>query len=376
MDVRVERNQFLAELAPMQGIVERKTTIPVLAHLLLTARGDRLSLAATDLDVSLTSYCEADVAAEGAIAVQAKKFMEIIRSLVGQEVHLLQEEPRELTIRAGNSRFKIHGLPPEDFPTLPTVDEEYRVEIPFAEVRKMISKILFAVSSEESRFQLNGALLKFKPSSIEMVATDGHRLALVESVLEGLGERGGAEGDGAEEDSVLVPRKALQELQRFESDAAVGYRRGEHHLSFRLGRRELICRILEGTFPDYERVISKDNDKKAVFDRRSLGDAVKRVALLTGDRARAVRLSFAPDEMVVSAVNPDLGEATERVECDYEGPEFKIGINPDYLDQFLGAVEVDKVRLELKDENTQTVGYPEDDGAEGRYLCVIMPMRI
>ncbi len=371
MDVRVERNQFLAELAPMQGIVERKTTIPVLAHLLLTARGDRLSLAATDLDVSLTSYCEADVAGEGAIAVQAKKFMEIIRSLVGQEVHLLQEEPRELTIRAGNSRFKIHGLPPEDFPTLPTVDEEYRVEIPFADVRKMISKILFAVSAEESRFQLNGALLKFKASSIEMVATDGHRLALVESPLEGL-----TEGDGSEEDSVLVPRKALQELQRFESDAPVGYRRGEHHLSFRLGRRELICRILEGTFPDYERVIAKDNEKKAVFDRRSLGDAVKRVALLTGDRARAVRLSFAPDEMVVSAVNPDLGEATERIECDYDGPEFKIGINPDYLDQFLGAVEVDKVRLELKDENTQTVGYPEDGEAEGRYLCVIMPMRI
>jgi DNA polymerase-3 subunit beta len=379
MDVRVDRSRFLAEALPMQGIVERRTTIPVLAHLLLRAEGGRLHLAATDLDVSLTSWCEADVAAEGAIAIQAKKFLEIIRSLTGDEVHLVQDEPRELSIRAGASRFKIHGLPPEDFPTLPKVDEEYRVEIPFPELRRMIGKILFAVSSEESRFQLNGALLKLGDGSLELVATDGHRLALVESQIEGLAKKGakaGAAEAGEREDSVLVPRKALQELQRFESEEPVGYRRGEHHLSFRLGHRELICRILEGTFPDYERVIARDNDKKIVFDRRTLADAVKRVALLTGERARAVRLAFAPDELVVSAVNPDLGEATERVECDYAGAEFKLGINPDYLEDFLAAVDSDRVRLELKDENTQTVGYPEDGDKAGRYLCVIMPMRI
>jgi DNA polymerase-3 subunit beta len=376
MDLRVDRNQFLAEALPMQGIVERRTTIPVLAHLLLRAEGDRLHLAATDLDVSLTSWCPAEVTAEGAVAIQAKKFLEIVRSLTGDEIHLTQEEPRELTIQAGNSRFKIRGLPPEDFPTLPKVDEDYRVEIPFAELRRMIGKILFAVSSEESRFQLNGALLKLGDDSLELVATDGHRLALVERQIEGLGRAADrAGGDGARGDAVLVPRKALQELQRFESDEPVGYSRGEHHLSFRLGHRELICRILEGTFPDYERVIARDNDKKVVFDRQGLADAVKRVALLTGERARAVRLAFAPDELVVSAVNPDLGEATERVECDYDGPEFRLGINPDYLEDFLAAVGTDRVRLELKDENTQTVGYPED-GGEGRYLCVIMPMRI
>ena len=378
MDVRVDLNQFLAEALPMEGIVERRTTIPVLAHLLLRAEGGRLHLAATDLDVSLTSWCEADVGAEGAVAIQAKKFLEIVRSLTGDEVHLTQDEPRELTIKAGNSRFKIRGLPPEDFPTLPKVEEEHRVEIPFAELRRMIGKVLFAVSSEESRFQLNGALLKLVEGGLELVATDGHRLALVEREIEGLGRPEGdaaAGGDGAREDGVLVPRKALQELQRFESEEPVGYRRGEHHLSFRLGHRELICRILEGTFPDYERVIARDNDKKVIFDRRSLADAVKRVALLTGERARAVRLAFAPNELVVSAVNPDLGEATERVECDYDGPEFRLGINPDYLEDFLAAVESDKVRLELKDENTQTVGYPEDGGG-GRYLCVIMPMRI
>jgi DNA polymerase-3 subunit beta len=365
MEIRVTRSEFLGELAPMQGIVERKTTIPVLSHLLLTAREDRLHLAATDLDVSLTSWCEADVKREGGIAVQAKKLMEIIRSLTGEEVLLVQEEPRTLTIRAGKSRFRIHGLSPDDFPTLPTVEEGRRVEIPFPDFRRMVAKILFAVSAEESRFQLNGALLKLKDGSLEMVATDGHRLALVEGGLE----------SASGEDSVLVPRKALQELQRFEGEGSLTYGRGEHHLSFRLGRRELICRILEGTFPDYERVIAKDNDKKVLFNRRNLVDAVQRAALMTGDRARAVRLQFTPDQVVISAVNSDLGEAVEEVPCDYDGPEFRVGINPDYLTQFLAAVETEKIRLELKDENTQCVGYPME-GPDTRYLCVIMPMRI
>jgi DNA polymerase-3 subunit beta len=365
MEIRLNRSDFLGELVPMQGIVERKTTIPVLSHLLLTAREDRLNLAATDLDVSLTSWCEADVKREGGIAVQAKKLVEIIRSLTSEEVQLVAEEARVLTIRAGKSRFKIHGLSPDDFPTLPSVEDSRGVEIPFADFRRMVAKILFAVSAEESRFQLNGALLKLKSGALEMVATDGHRLALVEGGLEGSGD----------EDSVLVPRKALQELQRLEGEGGLSYRRGEHHLSFRLGRRELICRILEGTFPDYERVIAKDNDKKVLFNRKQLGEAVARVALLTGDRARAVRLQFGADQMVVSAANPDLGEAVEEVPCDYDGPEFRVGINPDYLSQWLSAVETERVRLELKDENTQCVGYPLD-GPDTRYLCVIMPMRI
>ncbi len=211
--------------------------------------------------------------------------------------------------------------------------------------------------------------------------------------------------------------KPYRSCNDFEGDSPASmleFRRGEHHLSFRLGRRELICRILEGTFPDYERVIAKDNDKKVLFDRKTLAEAVQRAALMTSDRARAVRLQFSSRQLVISAVNADLGEAVEEVACEYEGPEFRLGINPDYLSQFLAAVETDRVRLELKDENTQCVGYPQDppvvgttaadaadapqgagsadptDGAaaapgagnaqggaaNGRYLCVIMPMRI
>jgi DNA polymerase III subunit beta len=365
MEIRLNRAEFLSELTPMQGIVERRTTIPVLSHILLRAENDRLALAATDLDVSLTSWCEAEVVTPGAVAVQAKKFIEIVRAVVDDEIHLALEDERRLTISAGRSRFKINGLSPEDFPTLPAVAEDGAQTVPFAKVRGMISKVLFAVSTEESRFQLNGALFKVKKDGLEMVATDGHRLALVENELSG----------GRAEDGVLVPRKALQELQRFEGDGELGLQRSEHHLSFRLGRRELICRILEGTFPDYERVIAKDNDKGIDFNRQELAAAVQRVALLTGDRTRAVRLQFSSGKLNISAANPDLGEAVEEVPCEYSGDTFSLGINPDYIGNFLNAVDTERVHFDLKDENSQCIGLPVE-GDDRRYLCVIMPMRV
>jgi DNA polymerase-3 subunit beta len=374
MELRIRRDTFLTELTPMQGIVERRTTIPVLSHLLLAAAGDRLRLSATDLDVSLTSSVPAEVSREGALAVQAKKFVEIVRSVAADEIRIALEDERALVIQAGKSRFRIHGLPAADFPTLPSVDGKPRLEIPLPALRRLVGKILFAVSGEDSRFQLSGALLKVKAKSVELVATDGHRLALVESPL--------SENSGGEE-VALVPRKALQELLRMEGDAIVSFRRSEHHLAFSVGAREMTCRILEGNFPDYERVISRGNDKKAVLERRALAEAVRRVAIMTGDRNRGVRLEFGGQEVAIAAANPDLGEASESLACELAGGALKIGLNPDYLGQFLDAVETAKVQLELKDENSQCVGSPlpdkaEDDkaGAGERYLCVIMPMRI
>ncbi len=365
MKLRIDRAELLTELVPMQGVVERKSTIPVLSHLLLRVRDGKLHLAATDLDVSLTSWCEADISDEGALAVQARKFMEIVRAVGGPTLELSSDDSHALTIESGKSRFKIHGLSAEDFPTLPDVGEAGDLAIGYADFKQMVSKVFFAVSAEESRFQLNGALLKSKDDGLEIVATDGHRLALVERPIDGLKEA----------DGVLIPRKALQELQRFDSDDDLIFRRGEHHLSFRLGRRELICRILEGTFPDYEKVISKDNDQRATFERKPLAEVVHRVALLTGDRSRAVRLRMEPGQMTLSAANPDLGEAVEELACEYEGDAMEIGINPDYMAQFLSAVSTDTVAFDLKDENSQCIGLPVD-GDDTRYLCVIMPMRL
>ena len=240
MEIRLNRVEFLNELVPMQGIVERRTTIPVLSHILLRAADERLHVAATDLEVSLTSWCDAEVKEEGAIAIQAKKLLEIIRASSGDEATLRIEQEGLLTILVGKSVFKIRGLPAEEFPTLPNIEDEQPVRIPFQTFRNMVTKIFFAISSEESRFQLSGALMQLIEDGLVMVATDGHRLALVESQIQGM----------EESDGVLVPRKALQELQRFEGED-LSFRRSEHHLSFTLGVRQLICRILEGTFPDY-----------------------------------------------------------------------------------------------------------------------------
>ncbi|MEM1202016.1 MAG: DNA polymerase III subunit beta [Acidobacteriota bacterium] len=363
MEIRLNRTELLAELVPMQGIVERRTTIPVLSHLLLKAEGDRLEIAATDLEVSLTSSCDGEVKEEGSIAIQAKKLLEIMRAAVGDEVTLRIDQDGVLTILVGQSLFKIRGLPAEDFPTLPSVDAD-AVTVPFQTFRAMIGKVFFAISSEESRFQLSGALMKSEDGVLTLVATDGHRLALVESELDGI----------ESVDGVLVPRKALQELQRFDGDD-MAFRRGEHHLLFSIGRRQLVCRILEGTFPDYERVISKDNDKIVAVDRKVLAGVVQRVSLLTGDRSRAIRLELTEEALVFSAANPDLGEAREEVASEFTGEPIGVGLNPDYLLQFLGATDTETVRLELKDENSQCVAQPVD-GPDKRYVCVIMPIRL
>ena len=364
MEIRLNRAEFLTELGPMQGIVERRTTIPVLSHILLRAADERLHIAATDLEVSLTSWCDAEVKEEGAIAIQAKKLQEIIRASAGEQVTLKIEQENVLTILAGKSVFKIRGLPAEEFPTLPNIEDEQPVRIPFQTFRNMVTKIFFAISSEESRFQLSGALMQLTEDGIVLVATDGHRLSLVETEIRGMEE---AEG-------VLVPRKALQELQRFEGED-MSYRRSEHHLSFTIGSRQLICRILEGTFPDYERVISTTNDKVVISNRLELAAVVHRVSLLTGDRARAIRMELEPQQLVFSAANPDLGEAREAIPCDFEGESFSLGLNPDYLVSFLSVTDTEQVRLELKDENSQCVAHPVD-GLDKRYVCVIMPIRL
>ena len=364
MEIRLNRVEFLNELVPMQGVVERRTTIPVLSHILLRAADDRLHLAATDLEVSLTSWCEAEVQEEGAIALQAKKLLEIIRASSGDEVTLRIEQEGVLTILAGKSVFKIRGLLAEEFPTLPNIEDEKPVRVPFHTFRNMVTKVFFAISSEESRFQLSGALMQLTDDGMVLVATDGHRLALVESEVSGMEASEG----------VLVPRKALQELQRFEGED-MSFRRSEHHLSFTIGVRQLICRILEGTFPDYERVISKDNDKAVVTNRLDLAAVVNRISLLTGDRARAIRIELETGQLVFSAANPDLGEAREDIPCDYEGDGLSFGLNPDYMTSFLSVTDTESVRLELKDENSQCVAYPVD-GLDKRYVCVIMPIRL
>lgn len=363
MLVTVNRAELLSELAVMLGIVERRASIPILSHILLRADEEGLHLlAATDLDVSLTSLCDGEVGKAGSIAVPARKFLDICKAVAGDDVRL-HAEREQIEIVSGAASFKIRGRQADDFPNIADVQGDPFV-MPFRVFASMVSKVFFAISTEESRFQLSGALFRFKEDGATMAATDGHRLAVVESRIEGMAEGG----------DVIIPRKALLELQRFRGED-LSLRRGEHHLSFQIGRKRLICRILEGTFPDFERIIARDLDKSIEVDRKWLAGMVQRIALMTGERARAIKVELKENQLVLSSANPDLGEAAEELGVEYSGEPVAIGLNPDYLQQVFAAIETERVRLDLKDAQAQCVIQPVN-GTETRCLCIVMPIRL
>jgi DNA polymerase-3 subunit beta len=376
MKLTVDRKNLLAVITPMAGIVERTTSVPVLSHVLLKVRAGRLEISATDLECSLTTSVDAkEMEAEGGLAVQMKKLLEIVRASEGDIELEAGEEGNTaamLSIESGHATFKLRGLPAEDFPTLATLAEpEVRLELPLPVLRSMIGRTLFCVSAEESRFQLTAAFLRPLDGAVALVATDGHRLALVEADAPGV-----EEGEG-----VLVPRKVLQELLRLEGDGAVEIAWTKHHLGLTAPGWSLVARKLEGTFPDYERVIAKDHPRRLFFGRKALAEAVHRVALLCGERSRAVRLSWAeaePGSVVFEAANPDVGEAREELPLAdstvHPGGDLVVGVNPDYLGEWLASVDTDRVRLELKDENSIIVCHPADGGLR-REVVAIMPIR-
>lgn len=374
MELRLRREALLAELGPMQGIIERRTTVPALTHVLLRAERGLLSLAATDMDISLTSEVAVELAAAGSLTVSARKLHEIVRAANAEQMRWQADDRQVLTIEAGRSRFRVRGLPAGNFPSLPDLAKEpVLAAVALEDLRRWISLVLFAVSSEQNRFQLSGALIKLRPGRFELVATDGHRLALVEV------ER----PEFRAEAQLMVPRKALQEILRLEGKGIVELRRSEHHVSFRCPPWELCGRLLDGAFPDYEKVISREADKELEVDRREFLAAVERVSLLAGERNRGIRLALGnPEEFELSAANPDLGEASEQIGCKYRGESLNIAFNPDYLAQFLSAVTSSRVSFSLRDEMGQCVARPVrpeegEDGASGeQYRCVIMPMRL
>lgn len=361
----VERADLVRGLKAVASASERKTTIPILSHALLSFEPGQIRITATDLDVTEIYTIPAETEIDGAVSVPVRRFLAAARSLPTGKIRIEQVETRTLQIGDDGSTFRFYCLGGSDFPTVPVINSSKEVEIDAALLRRMLARVSYAVSSEESRFQLNGALFNQSGKSLAIVATDGHRLALVQNEI---AKR------KLNEDSALVPRKALIELARFTGDGIVRLSRSETHLSFRYGGRELISRILEGRFPEYEKVIAS-NEAMAIFNRRDLVDAVQRAALMTGDRARAIRLQFSPGQVVISATNSDLGEVKVALSCEFSGPGLQVGINPDYLLQFLAAVDTESVRLAMHNETTQIVGYPVD-GSDDRFLCVIMPMRI
>lgn len=367
MELVVRKNELLRELQLFQGIIERKNTIPILANVLLEAKGDEVRMLATDLEVALRSRCQASVAKSGSLTLPAKKLYEIVRALPETDVRI-EADKNGVKVAADRFDSRMQTLPREDFPTLPEATGKGRATLPKNALKEMIAKTQFAITGEDTRFFLNGAKFLIKPTSLTLVATDGHRLALVEVAHE---------SGVTEEIGVILPKKTLLELGRLlaEDDSDILFESGENHLFFEVGGRMLISRMIDGQFPAYERVVPKGNDKLIEFERERLTNAVKRVALLSNERSRAVKFEISKGKVEVTSSSSEFGEAREQIPVDYTGTAMTISFNAQYVLDFLNVVETELVSLSLKDEVSQAVMKPV--AAEGYdYTYVIMPMRI
>jgi len=370
MEFTVRKFDLLQELTLIQGVVERKTTIPILANVLVRAEGGELGIVATDLEIGLKSVCASKTTVPGTITLPAKRLYEIVRALPDKEIKFKRGEANWVTVTCGSSRFRIAGLPQEDFPTLaeakPTV-----AKVPAEVLSKLISRTIFAISTEDSKYTLSGALLVLKPGSITMVATDGHRLAHVEEHEE--------LEDVSEEIKVLVPKKAMGELVRMISETTdadkIGFSKDDSHLFFDLGKRHLISRMLTGQFPNFEAVLPRNNDRIITVGRDELAAAIKRVAILSDERSRTVKLALGGGSLEITASHSDLGEAHETLDVDYNKEDLQVGFNYQYLLDFLTTADEPEVSLEFKDSESaaQLRSQPASDY---NYRYVVMPMRI
>lgn len=362
----VSQESLQNELQFLQGIAEKKKTIPILSNILLKAQEGFLTLAATDLEVSLTGGCESKVEQDGGITVSAKKLFEVVRSLPGEEISFELKDGSWLEITSENSFFRLVGLAPDDFPDVPDNDFADAKTINHAKFKTLIGQTIFAVTQEDARYALNGALLEMDEKVIRMVATDAHRLAMVEEA-----------SDSGADVRAIVPKKTLSEIRNLGNGEDMLFAQDEHHLFFKIGHRVLATRVIEGQFPSYEKVIPADNPLEVVFAKEPMAGAIKRVSLLASERSRAVRFKFNAGEATVSSSNPELGEAVESVAVQYEGDELEVSFNSQYILDFLSAVEGEDVVFRLKDPASQGLLEPREQSSEtSRYKYVIMPMRM
>jgi len=378
MEFVVQRADLVREVALLQGVVERKTTIPVLSNILVEALEESLRVTATDLELGIRTLCPAKVKKTGATTIPAKKLLDYIRQLQDEEIKFkMSDSPSggSLQVTCGRSHVRMAAMARDNFPVLPDCAGKLAV-IPPAVLGQLISRTLFAISAEESRYTLNASLLILKPETMTMVATDGHRLAHVET-MESVTAQGYSGVSG--ELRILVPKKAMTELSRLlgdmPEDAKVEFYKDENHIFFRTGRRILISRMLSGQFPNYEAVLPKGNDRVVTIESEELAAAVRRVSLFSDERSHSIRLQFDKDELKVVSSSSDAGESEESLPVSYAGPAFAIGFNWQYLLDFLAAAGSGKISLEFKDE--QSAGQMRPATEEGlHYRYVVMPMRV
>ncbi|MBI3328980.1 MAG: DNA polymerase III subunit beta [Nitrospinae bacterium] len=370
MEIRISREELLEGLQRIQSVVERKTTTPILANFLLEARGGELTYVATDLELTFKGIMAAEVGREGVITLPARETFDIVRELpVGATLELRVTEQQRVEITAGRAFFRVAGLPGEDFPPFPPFEGADSFPLPAATLREMIAKTAFCTSQDETRYALRGALFALQEGEIRMVATDGHRLATIRRVCEGIGSAA---------KQVIVPRKALEEMRKnLEASAGEGEEVMlallDQHLLFRKGNIWLTTRLIDGQFPAYERVIPKGLPKQVHLPKEGFLRTLRRVAVLAAEKSRPVRLQLAPGVLTVLSESPELGEARDEVETDYADAAVTVGFNARYLMDALGVLDADEVVLEIKDAASPGLLRPVSDADN---LYVIMPMRV
>ena len=373
MEIGISRQDLLRELTATQSVVERKTTIPILSNFLIEAEDDHITITATDLDQSIRTSCAAKVKKPGSSTIPARKLYDYIKLLPDGEISIKLMENHWVQIRSGRSNTKMVGMARANFPQVPAFPQNSITSIPAASLKNLISKTIFAISNEESRYTLNGALLILKAESLAMVATDGHRLAHIEKSGETLSNVSG-------ERKTLIPRKALSELQSLlgNTDAeTIEFADDDHTLFFRIGHRVLTSRKLTGQFPNYEAVMPRENNKFVIVRSEDLMGSIQRVAQFADERSGAVKMRLEQNELKVSSSSTDSGESEDVIETPYSFDPLVVGFNSSYLIDFLKAIgNTGEVRLEFKDAQSAGQVRPEDPDGEYKYRYIIMPMRI
>ena len=359
----------------MQSVTGRRTTLPILSHILMEWETNSLYLTGTDLETGAREELSASTDQKGKASVSAKKIYEIIRELPEGNIHIQKKENHWITIQCEKSIFNLAGLDPDEFPSLPIYKEEYFSQVSTFLIREMIEKTIFAASNEESRYHLNGILLLQSKHGgreiLRMVATDGHRLSLVDRESQKI--RGIEKG-------VIIPKKGVLEIKKI-----MGDKDGEEkmeiyfdqtHGFFKMGKSLMIIRLIEGEFPEYEQVIPKGNDKKILMGKEKIYGCLRRVSTMASEKVEGIKLSLNKNLLELSSYHQDFGDAKEEVDVVYEGPPLEIGFNARYLMEALNVIDTDEVTMELKDEGSPGIIKPQVSSEPSDQICIIMPMRI
>lgn len=368
MRLTISREKLQEGLNAVAASIPGKTTLPVLANILVETTERGIKLSGTDLDIAVSTEVAADIETSGAVTIPAKKLSEIARELPPAPVRIAAVGEQRITLECGRARFKLLGLPRDEFPTFPAVkfDESWRIRS--GDLQKLISHTAFAVSTEESRPILNGVLWELRPGRMSMVATNGHRLAKMDVPVT---------SDSAPSNDLIVPPKALEQVRRlFPAEEELEIGRGENHIGFRSPFTAVYTRLIEGPYPNYEQVIPKDNDRVAIVDKVAFVSALKRMSVVASDQTHRIRLSFNSGLLKFSVQTPDLGEAQDELPIRFSGDQLDIGFNASYLLEILRYIPTDDVRITLKAPERAATLEPEGWTDAATYLCLVMPLRL